>query len=149
MRTTLVKYFHEQPVFARMGIDQTIKRVCLEGHKFMYKQVCKIGCVKSKPSQKQKIGFMSSRVPLTCNEVFYVDFIGPLTRTDKGNSSIFTVMGGFSKFVFFLPVKKQTTAFAIECLKNFVFAHHGLCRMLVSDNGSHFMSSSAFYFSWE
>lgn len=46
----------------------------------MYKQVCKIGCVKSKPSQKQKIGFMSSRVPLTCNEVFYVDFIGPLTR---------------------------------------------------------------------
>lgn len=96
--------------------------------------------------QKQKIGFMSSRVPLTCNEVFYADFIGPLTRTDKGNSSIFTVMDRFSKFVFFLPVKKQTTAFAIECLKNFVFAHHGLCQTLVFDNGSHFMSREFFSF---
>lgn len=67
-----------------------------------------IGCQKSRPSQKQKISFMSSRVH------FYVDFIGPLTRTDKGNSWIFTVIDGFSKFEVFLPVKKQTSAFAIE-----------------------------------
>lgn len=47
MRTTLVKYFHEQPVFARMGIAQTINRVQREFvwkgmniHK--YKQVGKI-----------------------------------------------------------------------------------------------------------
>lgn len=152
MKTTFVKYFHEQPVFARMGIAQTINRVQRE---FVWKGMnsciskfvksC-IGCQKSKPSQKQTIGFMSSRVPLTSNEVFYVDFIGPLTRTDKGNSSIFTVMDGFSKFEFFLPVKKQTSAFAIERLKNFVFAHHVLCRTLVSDNGSHFMSREFFSF---
>lgn len=73
-----------------------------------------IGCHKSKPSQKQKNRFHELESPLSCNEVFYVDFIGPLTRTDKGNSWIFTVIDGFSKFEFFLPVKKQTSAFAIE-----------------------------------
>lgn len=152
MRTMLVKYFHEQPVFAHMGVAKTINRVQRE---FVWKRMnlciskfvksC-IGCQKSKPSQNTKIGFMSSRVPTTCNEMFYVDFIGPLTRTTKGNNSIFTVMDGFSKFMFFLPVKKQTSAVAIECIKNFVFAQQGLCRTLVSGNGSNFMSREFFSF---
>lgn len=43
--TMLVKYFHEQPMFAHMGTAKTINRVqtvCLEGREFMYTQVFKI-----------------------------------------------------------------------------------------------------------
>lgn len=82
----------------------------------MYKQVCKImyWLPKEQTIAKTKNRFHELESPLTFNEVFYVDFIGPLTRTDKGNSWIFTVIDGFSKFEFFLPVKKQTFAFAIE-----------------------------------
>lgn len=86
-----------------------------------------VECQKSKPAKNLKIGLMSSNVPKECNDVFFIDFIGPIVRSSSGNTAIFSVLDGFSKFVFFLPVRKQTSSVAIECLKNLVFSQHGLC----------------------
>lgn len=89
---------------------------------------------------------MSSKSPESCNDVLFIDYVGPLLRTAKGNTAIFSVQDGYSKFVFFLAVRKQTSSIAIDCFKSFVFSQHGLCRTIFSDNGSTFMSCEFYSF---
>jgi hypothetical protein len=50
-------------------------------------------------------------------ERLFMDFVGPLTRTKRGNIAILVVVDGFSKFVFFHPVKRITSAVVIEYLE--------------------------------
>lgn len=152
MRQLIVKYFHEQPMFAHLGIAKTLNRIQKD---FVWENILSfvksfvrscVECQKSKPAKNLKIGLMSSNVPKECNNVFFIDFIGSIVRSSSGNTAIFSVLDGFSKFVFFLPVRKQTSSVAIECLKNLVFSQHGLCRTIVSDSGTtlHLVSSTHF-----
>lgn len=152
MRLLIVKYFHEMPMFAHAGIAKTMNRIQKDFvwknmHTFIREFVrsCEI-CQLSKPALNQKIGLMHSRPALECNQTLFCDFVGPLTRSSAGNTSIFVAMDGFSKFVFLHPVRKQTSKTAINILKNFIFAHHGLCNNLVSDNATQFMSREMYTF---
>lgn len=152
MQNLIVKYFHEMPMFSHAGIAKTINRVQKDFvwknmHSFIrnFVKSCNL-CQMSKPALNQKIGLMHSRPALECNQVLYCDFVGPLTRTSQGNTSIFVVMDSFSKFVFLQPVRKQTAGAAIKILKNFVFSHHGFCNTLVSDNASQFKSKEMYSF---
>lgn len=152
LRMIIVKYFHEMPMFAHAGIAKTMNRIQKDFvwknmHMFIrdFVRSCKL-CQLSKPALNQKIGLMNSRPVLECNQVILCDFVGPLTRTAAGNTSIFVAMDSFSRFVFLHPVRKQTSKTAINVLRNFVFAHHGLCRTLVSDNATQFMSREMYTF---
>lgn len=128
MTEIIVKYFHEQPMFAHMGIAKTMNRVqkyfVRKGMNLFVSKFVKscTECQKSKPAKNLKLGFMSSKSPESCNDVLYIDYVGPLIRTAKGNTAIFSVLDGYSKFVFFLAVRKQTSIIAIDCFKNFVFS---------------------------
>jgi len=152
MREMIVKYFHEMPMFSHAGIAKTMNRIQRDFvwkgmHTFIrdFVRSCKL-CQLSKPALNQKIGLMHSRPALQCNETLYCDFVGPLTRTSSGFTSIFVVLDSFSKFVFLSPVRKQTSKSAINVLKSFIFSQHGFCTTLVSDNAKQFTSREMYTF---
>lgn len=93
----IVKYFHKQPMFAHMGIAKTMNRVqkdlVWKGINLFVSKFVK-SCTerqKSKPAKNLKVGLMSSKSPESCNDVLYIDYVGPPIRTAKGNTAIFSV----------------------------------------------------------
>lgn len=146
MQLVVTKYFHELPGAAHSGIAKTINKINKEFVwpdmlNFIRNYVRTCGqCQLAKPAQNLKRGLMNSSPATYPCEKFYCDFVGPLPRTKLGHSAIFVVVDAFSKFCFIYPVRKQTAAAAIDILNKYIFAQHGLCKILVSDNGSQFTS---------
>jgi transposase InsO family protein len=73
-------------------------------------------------------------------EKLFLDFVGPLPRTRKGNVAILVVVDSFSKFVWFFSVKRIASSVAIECLENTYFPSFGSPTTLVADNAKVFRS---------
>lgn len=72
----------------------------------------------------------------------YVDFIGPLPRSKTGFCHILTVVDSFSKFMHAHPIRSATSKESINFLLNRIFLTFGVPEILVSDNGSQFMSAN-------
>jgi hypothetical protein len=49
-------------------------------------------------------------------ERVFIDFVGPLVRSRKGNVAILVILDGFSKFVTMFPVRKISSAVVVNCL---------------------------------
>lgn len=73
-------------------------------------------------------------------ELIYVDFVGPLPRSRSGFSYMLVVVDGFSKFVHVHPMRSATSKSTVSCLKNHIFLVFGTPKIIVSDNGSQFVS---------
>jgi hypothetical protein len=83
-------------------------------------------------------------------ERVFIDFVGPLVRSKKGNIAILVVLDGFSKFVSMYPVKKIAADIVVKTLVERFFPCYGVPQCIVSDNATVF-KSRAFYnacFSW-
>jgi len=79
-----------------------------------------------------------------------VDFVGPLTRTKRGNSAILVVLDSFSKFASFLPVRRMASSVVIDCLERGYFPAYGTLKSIVTDNARVFRSKEVkdLYFRW-
>jgi hypothetical protein len=86
------------------------------------------------------VGKLSAQSPSRPVEKLFVEFVGPLLRTRKGNLAILVVVDSFSKFVWFFPVKRIASSVAIECLENTYFPSFGSPTTLVTDNAKVFHS---------
>jgi hypothetical protein len=67
---------------------------------FDYVRKCDL-CQRAKPAQDTRVGLHAASPSSQPMEKLFVDFMGPLTRTKRGNLAILVVVDGFSKFVFF------------------------------------------------
>jgi hypothetical protein len=77
-------------------------------------------------------------------ERVFIDFVGPIVRSRKGNVAILVVLDGFSKFVSLYPVRKITSEAVVSCLMEKFFPCYGIPQCIVSDNATVF-KSRAFY----
>jgi hypothetical protein len=83
-------------------------------------------------------------------ERIYIDFLGPIVRSRKGNIAMLVVLDGFSKFVCVYPVRKISSDVVKCCLSEKFFPSYGVPQSIVSDNAAVF-KSRIFYnlsFSW-
>jgi hypothetical protein len=71
-------------------------------------------------------------------ERLFIDFVGPLTRTKRGNIAILVIVDGFSKFVSFYPVKRVSSRVVVGCLDRSYFPAYGTPKSIVTDNASVF-----------
>jgi transposase InsO family protein len=71
-------------------------------------------------------------------EKLFNDFVGPLTRTKRGNLAILVVVDGFSKFVSFFPVRKMSAHGVLDCLERAFFPAYGTPTSVVTDNAKVF-----------
>ena len=73
-------------------------------------------------------------------ERLFVDFMGPLVRSKRGNTAILVVVDGFSKFVMFYPTRALTAQAVCDKLEKWYFPAYGTPSSVVSDNAQAFRS---------
>ena len=144
----LFKYNHEAPTSAHLGVKKTLARITSyfwanDLHKIIADRVksC-VSCQRCKQAPNTNFGKLSSEVVTKPWEKIFIDHIGPLPRSSKGNKYILTILDAFSKFVFFLPVRNTKSETTNHILATHIFSIFGPPKYLVSDNVSHFRSRS-------
>lgn len=142
----LFRYYHEAPTSAHLGIKKTLARVSAyfwaeDLHKVIADRVrsCE-RCQRCKQAPNTNVGTLSSELVTKPWEKIFIDHIGPLPRSTKGNKYILTVVDAFSKFVFLLPARNTKAHTTTNLLSTHVFSIFGPPKFLVSDNVSHFRS---------
>jgi transposase InsO family protein len=83
-------------------------------------------------------------------ERIFIDFVGPIVRSRKGNMAVLVVLDGLSKFVCMYPVRRISSKVVKNCLQDKFFPSFGVPQSIVSDNAAVFKSRT-FYnlcFSW-
>ncbi|KAJ8381782.1 hypothetical protein SKAU_G00025600 [Synaphobranchus kaupii] len=70
-----------------------------------------------------------------------IDWIGPITRSSRGNQYALTVTDMFTKWVECLPAPRDTAESTTVLLMNHVFTRWGLPQSVNSDRGTHFTST--------
>jgi len=64
----------------------------------------------------------------------FIDFMGPLIRTKRGNVAILVIVDGFPKFVTFHPVRRISASVVVEYLDRTYFPANGTPMSKVTDN---------------
>ena len=145
LRPMLLKYFHDSVFSAHLGAWKTYHKVAthfwwpkMRCEVLNYVRRCEL-CQRAKPAQKQCVGFHSANPVSQPMDRIFIDFVGPITRTKKGNIAILVVVDSFSKFVSFTPVRKISARAAIDYLQKSYFPVYGTPKSLVSDNARTFL----------
>jgi hypothetical protein len=97
----------------------------------------------------QRIGNISQRnaMPLNYNmqidifDVWGIDFMGPFTNSN-GYEHTLVMVDYVSKWVEAIPCRRASTEESISMIKNVIFPHYGVPRILISDGGTHFTRNS-------
>jgi hypothetical protein len=82
--------------------------------------------------------------------LIFIDFVGPLVRSRRGNVAVLMILDGFFKFITMYPVRRISSGVVVTCLAEKHFPSYGVPLSIVSDNTSVFKSKT-FYnlcFSW-
>jgi hypothetical protein len=156
LRPMVLQYFHDAALSAHLGGAKTLRRIekvfywpGVRPDVFKYVRQCP-ECQTAKPAQNARVGFHSSQVVPKPMERVFIDFVGPIVRSRRGNIAILAVLDGFSKFVTLYPVRKITSEAVVQCLVERYFPCFGVPAVVVSDNAAVF-KSRLFYntcFSW-
>jgi hypothetical protein len=72
-------------------------------------------------------------------ERLFIDFVGPLTRSKRGNIAILVVVYAFSKFESFFLVRRITSQVVVNCLVREYFPAYGTPTPVVTDNARGFL----------
>ena len=146
LRAMLLKYFHDAPFAGHLGAFKTYCKIAvnfwwpkMRAEIFQYVRRCDL-CQRAKPAQNTQVGLHTAQPPSSPMDKVFIDFVGPLTRTQRGNTAILVVLDGFSKFVVFFPVRRITSQAVVQCLERSYFPVYGTPHTIVSDNASVFRS---------
>lgn len=82
-------------------------------------------------------GLKPARIPW---ELVSVDFVGPLTRSKRGNTVLLVVVDWITKYVIAHPMRSADSGKMVEFLEQHVFLKFSRPRIILSDNGRQFES---------
>jgi len=146
MYAVITEYYHSPSYHGHLGIKKSIARISklftwVGIFQFVKEFVrsCHL-CQLSKPAHNLKVGQMSSQPASFVFERLHIDLFGPLTRSRTGNTYAFVAIDSFSKFAMTVPLRSATSDTVISALREKIFAHHGIPKIIVSDHGSQFAS---------
>jgi hypothetical protein len=91
-------------------------------------------CQRAKPAPDTRVGLHSSEVVTRPMERIFIDFVGPIVRSRRGNIAILVVLDGFSKFIGMYPVRRISSDVVKTCLLEKFFVAFGVPQSIVSDN---------------
>lgn len=104
-----------------------------------YCQGCLI-CAQFKPSTPTHRAPLQKRGIAMPWSNLQMDFIGPVTRSYRGNRYMLTVTCLFTKYVECIPAPNNNSDTCAALLINHIFSRFGLPQQMSSDRGGHFIS---------
>ncbi|GBL86110.1 hypothetical protein AVEN_89143-1 [Araneus ventricosus] len=120
-KVELIKLAHENGHFSVVKTEEIVKQeFFIPNLTNVVKSVivnC-IPCILANKKSGKKEGFLNpipkEEIPLS---TYHIDFIGPLTSTNKSYQHIFTIIDAFTKFIWLYPVKTVSAESALEKIK--------------------------------
>jgi transposase InsO family protein len=142
-RLEILKIEHDQ--FGHLGHLKTLNRVRQKYYWPKMSQYIKRYVNNCRTCHAAKTPTTSSKVPMGRQklasfpwQVVSTDYVGPLTRSKKGNKFLLVVSDWFSKLVLLFPVRAAESKSLVRCMETQVFLKYGVPEILVSDNGAQF-----------
>ena len=97
-------------------------------------------CQRFKDPRGPPKGLLNSIPVSKIFEHLHIDLVGPLKRTQQGNTHIITATDAFSKWAFAKPCLNITAAGVIKFLEDNIIALHGKPETIITDRGTQFTS---------
>jgi hypothetical protein len=127
LRLMVLQYFHYGVLSGHLGAFKTFRKVArafywpkMRQEVFDYVRQCEL-CQWAKPAQDMHVELHSPGLVPESMQRLFIDFMGPLTRTKRGNVAILVVVDGFSKFVSFFLCAKPLRRLCVTVWKNSIF----------------------------
>lgn len=149
LRPKILKENHDDPLASHLGFYKTVNRI---QEKYYWPRMNKeiLDYVKRcEPCRANKTPTyivrheLGEAKPLTEPwRVIAIDYLGPLPRSKRGNNFLFVVLDCFTKFITLVPVRKGDSNSAIKVLDEQIFTKFGVPEIIISDNGTPFVSKS-------
>ena len=146
-RYDLILQNHSSLPSGHFGVEKTLQRIQRTYYWPQMRSDVKefvsqcVECQKYKADNCKPIGEMQIKDPtLTPWKIVYMDVIGPLPRSRRGNKYIITCEDVCTKYLIAVPVRNATAHYITRVLLNDVILENGVPSIVVTDNGSQFTS---------
>jgi len=146
-RKEVIRKCHDDPAAAHLGFFKTWQKI--QHHYYwpkmqqeirQYVRSCEV-CKGSKAPNTMMMPQMGNPKPAREPwELISVDFVGPFTRSKRGNTVMFVVVDWVTKYIIVHPMRNADTGKMIEFLEHEVFLKFSRPRIVLSDNGKQFDS---------
>lgn len=146
LRQRVLQENHNQPSAGHLGIRKTATRVSNRYYwPGMFRDIARFvrsceSCQRYKTSQLAPAGEMLIRIPDEPWATVCADFVGPLPRSKHGNAMLLVFFDRFSKWIELIPLRKATAQGVVKAFRERILARFGTPKMLITDNGSQFVS---------
>lgn len=147
-RIVCIKKFHDADSAAHLGFHKTWQK--LQTHFYWPKMAqdvaqyvrncsaCKASKALSSTMMPNLGGPKPARIPW---ELISIDFVGPFTRSRKGNTVLLVVVDWVTKYVLTYPMRSANAVEMVRFLEEEVFLKFSRPRIVLSDNGKQFISA--------
>ena len=140
LKMMLLRYYHDGVFAGHLGAQKTFFKVAsnfwwpgMRGDVFKFVQGCEL-CQRAKPAQNAREGLHSAEPSAQPLDRVFIDFVGRLVRSKRGNIAILVAVDAFSKFVALYPVRRIASRVVLDCLEREYFPAFGTPKSIVSDN---------------
>lgn len=149
----ILKLCHDSSTAAHGGFKRTLFKIrqnfywpLMYSHIYNYVKSCPNCVVRRGYHANQKAPIQ--RVPVTSFpfEKIALDIVGPFPLTKFGNRFLLVITDYFTRWPEAYPIENTKSETILRCLENFI-STHGVCKHIVTDKGSNFISEviSKFY----
>lgn len=104
-----------------------------------YVKECAI-CEKTKVTTNTKIPMQISSLGELLFDHTFIDFMGPIPQTERGNKYIFTAICDLTKFLIAVPTPNCNALTAANCILENILCKYNFPSRLISDNATNFTS---------
>lgn len=144
---TVMDSFHNLPLGGHQGPERTIERIRRQYRwKGMNREIedfirrC-VKCQRYKCSRRTLAPLMLSDTQYKPFDKIHLDMVGPVTETASNNKLILTIQDAFSRFMVAAPMKDGEASTVARTFVTEWISKFGIPKVLVSDNGTNFMSA--------
>jgi len=146
----VISQFHDDPLAGHVGRRKTFQK--LEDRVFWWGMGKAVGayvrkcssCARAKPTHFPPVP-STSYLPSTPWEICSIDLAGPYCKGSNQTTCLLILLDVYTKWLEIFPLRSATANKVIDCL-NSCFCRFGFPRVIISDNGSQFVSKQ--YMEW-